>query len=244
MMPRLPVRPLSLNPEHLMDEFAMQSPCRFGDNCKSGSCPEHGLWPSQVSKDVPVRSASPALAAPIFIQPPSYESMRTFGWADSTGADVSRWPDALSPSATVIITESFVAHGQMRLRVLLHQRADNHGWGFLGGRQEIGESIMQCAIREAYEESGLQVTLLGLVCVDSDPVDYACCVYPDGTIIQYTNCTFLASASSGTLRRSHESLTLAWFWEEDMPKLLPAHSWRWHQAQPFLRGTQRSIQVR
>ncbi len=52
-------------------------------------------------------------------------------------------------------------------RVLLVKRADFEVWGLPGGYVESGESLTECAVREAREETGLQVRLSGLVGVYS-----------------------------------------------------------------------------
>jgi len=41
-------------------------------------------------------------------------------------------------------------------RFLLIKRADNGIWAFPAGGMEIGESMLDCAIRETYEETGLK----------------------------------------------------------------------------------------
>ncbi|MBI2761793.1 MAG: NUDIX hydrolase [Chloroflexi bacterium] len=53
-------------------------------------------------------------------------------------------------------------------RLLLVQQEHNGivDWGSLGGGLEHGESIEECAVREAHEESGLRVRLLRLLSVD------------------------------------------------------------------------------
>jgi 8-oxo-dGTP pyrophosphatase MutT (NUDIX family) len=53
-----------------------------------------------------------------------------------------------------------------RLLLVQQERDGVTEWGSLGGGLEPGETIEQCAVREAYEESGLRVRLLRLLSVD------------------------------------------------------------------------------
>lgn len=54
-------------------------------------------------------------------------------------------------------------------RVLLIEREDFRVWGLPGGMVEPGESVARTAVREAREETGLEVRLLRLVGVYSLP---------------------------------------------------------------------------
>jgi 8-oxo-dGTP diphosphatase len=40
-------------------------------------------------------------------------------------------------------------------------------WGWVGGKLEFGETLQQCAIREAQEEAGVEVGNLRLLCISS-----------------------------------------------------------------------------
>ena len=53
--------------------------------------------------------------------------------------------------------------------VLIKRRNPPFGWALPGGYQDAGESCEAAAIREAMEETGLQVTLESLFYVYSDP---------------------------------------------------------------------------
>jgi ADP-ribose pyrophosphatase YjhB (NUDIX family) len=150
---------------------------------------------------------------------------------DSRGLAVPRWPETILPSTTIIIW-----HPTVPDMVFCHRRADNGYWGFVGGAQEPGESILDCARRETYEETGWHVTLEQLVCVDSDPCQGAICVYAD-TVIHYTNLTFTARlpAHDPSLRDgpilSPESTSWGWFTPEQLPQpFLPRHTLRLLQA--------------
>jgi ADP-ribose pyrophosphatase YjhB (NUDIX family) len=78
-------------------------------------------------------------------------------------------------------------------RVLLVKRADDGTWCLPGGRLEPGESWSDCAVRECREETGLEVTITGLVGVYSEPHDQVH-VYPDGDRIQVVAVAFSAEA--------------------------------------------------
>jgi 8-oxo-dGTP diphosphatase len=53
--------------------------------------------------------------------------------------------------------------------LLIERRNPPHGWALPGGFIDYGESAEQAAVREALEETGLNVRLTGLLGVYSDP---------------------------------------------------------------------------
>lgn len=236
-MSRMPLRPPMLNPESI-EEHARFVPgtCTSGaiisENCKAADCPEHGLFPSAhaVAKGIAF-SVSPQVDSG-FASLERQTQMR--GWRDSRGMPVTQWPQQLLPSATVIIVETFGVYTVTDWNILVHQRRDNGYWGFVGGRQEIGESIQECAMREAREETGLDVHLCHLTSIDSHPEHGSVVCYPDGNIVQYTNMTFLAIPKGGTLQCSHESFVVTWCRMNELPKpFLPSHMWRMQQVRSY-----------
>ncbi len=164
------------------------------------------------------------------------QTQETESWPvfyDAQGAPIYQNPDRLLPSTTIIIYEPYATEGAVSWRVLCHQRADNGYWGFVGGAQEIGESLAECARREALEETGLPVHLERMVCVDSDPQYGAVMLYPDGNVVQYVNVTFLArlATTEAVLRKSEESSALGWFLVNELPSPFSTlHQWRLTQA--------------
>lgn len=53
--------------------------------------------------------------------------------------------------------------------VLIERKHPPHGWALPGGFVDVGETVEQAAVREAREETGLDVELLDLLGVYSDP---------------------------------------------------------------------------
>jgi ADP-ribose pyrophosphatase YjhB (NUDIX family) len=53
--------------------------------------------------------------------------------------------------------------------VLIERKNPPHGWAIPGGFVDYGESVERCAVREAFEETGLVVRLTALLYVYSRP---------------------------------------------------------------------------
>ena len=53
--------------------------------------------------------------------------------------------------------------------VLIERRDPPHDWALPGGMQEVGESLEQTAVREASEETGLDIELITQLMIYSDP---------------------------------------------------------------------------
>lgn len=53
--------------------------------------------------------------------------------------------------------------------VLIERRYPPHGWALPGGFVDVGEAVERAAVREALEETALEVRLMALLGVYSDP---------------------------------------------------------------------------
>lgn len=53
--------------------------------------------------------------------------------------------------------------------VLIRRKHPPEGWAIPGGFVEVGETVETAAVREAFEETGLRVTLTALLGIYSDP---------------------------------------------------------------------------
>lgn len=93
-------------------------------------------------------------------------------------------------------------------RFLLTRRADNGRWCLPGGHFEPGESVAEAAIRETKEETGLDVELVRLVGVYSDPnrvLEYA-----NGNRFHLVALSFEAKVTGGELSVSNETTEFTW----------------------------------
>ena len=137
------------------------------------------------------------------------------------------------PSVSAVIFDG-------RGRLLLQQRSDGGQWGLPGGSVEIGESVHDAVIREVREETGLQVTVLRLVGVYSEPT-LQVVRYPDGNVWHYVNVCFECAVRSGELTTCDETLALRYVSPARLPAtLLPNHririrDARAHRAAAFIR---------
>lgn len=104
-------------------------------------------------------------------------------------------------------------------RICLERRSDCGLWGLIGGKIDPGESILSAAVREAREESGLDVEVEYLQGVYSDPVSRTV-RYSNGDTAQLVDTVVVAKATGGTLTCSHESLAVEFFHPDSLPSPL------------------------
>lgn len=96
-------------------------------------------------------------------------------------------------------------------RVLLEKRSDCGLWGLPGGRIEPGESVVEAAIREMKEETGLTVKISRLIGVYSEPADRLVSYSGNGDVVQLVDIVLEAILVGGELSCSTESEDLRFF---------------------------------
>lgn len=106
-------------------------------------------------------------------------------------------PNSLVPAASAVALNE-------QDEVLLIRRSDNDLWSIPGGAMEIGESISQTAVREVREETGLEVEVIGLVGIYSDPRSVV--AYDDGEVRQQFSICFECRVVGGSVETSEESI--------------------------------------
>jgi mutator protein MutT len=93
--------------------------------------------------------------------------------------------------------------------ILLQRRRDTGQWALPGGKQELGETPSQCAVRECEEETGVRAEVVELLGVYSDPqhlVEYT----SDGEVRQEFEVTFIGRPLSGTPAANEEASDVRW----------------------------------
>jgi ADP-ribose pyrophosphatase YjhB (NUDIX family) len=118
-----------------------------------------------------------------------------------TRIDYYHDPDApkansLVPSVTAIVTNASGA-------ILLVHKTDNNLWALPGGGMDLGESISQTVSREVKEETGLDVEVIGIVGIYTDPGHVM--AYDDGEVRQQCSVCFTTRLLGGTLATSSET---------------------------------------
>ncbi len=102
-------------------------------------------------------------------------------------------------------------------RILLHRASDDGKWYTIGGAIDPGEEPADAVVREAREETGLEVRPVRVVAVQTgEPI-----VYPNGHEVQYVGISFLCRVMEGKLGISDESLELRYFAIDELPELRP-----------------------
>jgi 8-oxo-dGTP diphosphatase len=89
--------------------------------------------------------------------------------------------------------------------VLLARRQGGQrtGWyGWIGGKLEFGETLQECARREACEEAGIEVANLRLLCISSIIVENQ----------HWIDVEFLAEIASGDPHTAAPDEIDAWWW--------------------------------
>lgn len=104
-------------------------------------------------------------------------------------------------------------------QVLLERRSDNGKWALICGINEPGEQPADTVMREAKEETGLDVIVTDLVSVTSDAQQV---VYANGDVTQYMDHSFLCALRPGGNHEpfigDEESLEVGWFDLDDLPE--------------------------
>jgi len=127
--------------------------------------------------------------------------------------------------------------------ILLERRRDCSLWGLVGGRVEPGETILEAALREAREETGLDLEYDHLLGVYSRPQGRILRFDPSGDERHIVDVVLVMKVISERKEiLSSESLDLAWFNAKELPPRNDFLSAAWEPVQNFMLGFEGVIQ--
>lgn len=104
---------------------------------------------------------------------------------------------------------SAVIFNETKEKILLTRRTDNGQWCLPSGRIEPGESVAEACIREVLEETGLQIEIVKLIGIYSNPNQLI--EYSDGNRIHLISLCFEVKKVSGELSISDETTEFGYF---------------------------------
>ena len=108
-------------------------------------------------------------------------------------------------------------------QILLQERTDRNKWGLPGGCQNLGEDLRNTAVREAYEETGIELNPKEIKLIDTLSGEARKNSYPNGDIVYNNTSLYLADVTTvddSNLKGDSETKRLKFFNIEDIPENL------------------------
>lgn len=120
--------------------------------------------------------------------------------------------------AMVMLNAACVVLTNDQDEVLLQERTDSTRWGLPGGLMELDESIQDCAVREVFEETGLEVQLEHFIGIFNNPMQR----WRENDEARIIVFAFTGKVIGGELSvHDHESKSFQYFSKNNLP---PLHS--------------------
>ena len=116
---------------------------------------------------------------------------------------------SLVPAVNVVVVNHAGA-------ILLIRRTDNGNSALPGGGIDLGESVAQAAVRETFEESGIECVITGIVGIYSDP-KHVIFYTSNGEVRQEFSIVLTARPLGGQPTPSSESSEVRWVPESKLP---------------------------
>jgi 8-oxo-dGTP pyrophosphatase MutT (NUDIX family) len=147
---------------------------------------------------------------------------------------VEYWNDPAAPKPNSLVPACGILAVDDLGRVLLQRRRDTGQWAIPMGKQELGETPSQCAVRETQEETGVLTEITGILGVYSDPGHIV--AYTDGEIRQEWELILLGRPVSGSPAVNDEASDVRWVAVADLESL-DIHPTQWRQLRDWLNGS-------
>ncbi|HEY8457665.1 MAG TPA: NUDIX domain-containing protein [Actinopolymorphaceae bacterium] len=117
--------------------------------------------------------------------------------------------DPNAPRANSLVPSVNVVVEDQDGRILLMRRTDNDNWALPGGAIDLGESLVQAAVRETKEETGIDCEITGIVGIYTDP-GHIIFYTSNGEARQEFSIVLTARPHGGQLTPSSESRDVRW----------------------------------
>lgn len=125
------------------------------------------------------------------------------------GQRIDFYDDPAAPRATSLVPSANAVVTNDAAEILLIRRSDNGNWALPGGGMDLGESLPETAVRETAEETGIDVEIIGLVGIFTDP-RHVILYTSDGEVRQEFSVVFAARPVGGSLTTSEETPDVRW----------------------------------
>ncbi|MGW4488846.1 NUDIX domain-containing protein [Amycolatopsis sp. NPDC004368] len=133
-------------------------------------------------------------------------------------ARIDYFDDPNAPAANSVVPSVTVVVRDEQGRVLLIHKIDNDLWALPGGGHDVGERITDTAVREAKEETGVDVEIVRLVGTYTDPRHVM--AYDDGEVRQQFSLCFEGRWVGGQPREDGtETKAVRWVRPADLDTL-------------------------
>jgi ADP-ribose pyrophosphatase YjhB (NUDIX family) len=134
------------------------------------------------------------------------------------GRRIDFYDDPQAPSATTVVPSANVIVVNDDGEILLIRRSDNGNWAIPGGAMDLGESLPDAAVRETAEEAGIDIEVIGLVGIYTDP-RHVILYTSNNEVRQEFSVVFVGRPIGGTLTTSDESTEVRWVHAKEIPSL-------------------------
>jgi ADP-ribose pyrophosphatase YjhB (NUDIX family) len=119
------------------------------------------------------------------------------------------YDDPSAPKATTMVPSVNVIVTDDQDRILLIRRTDNDNWAVPGGAIDLGESLVEAAVRETKEESGIDCQITGITGIYTDP-KHVILYTSNGEVRQEFSIVLTARPVGGQPTPSSETSEVRW----------------------------------
>lgn len=125
------------------------------------------------------------------------------------GTRTEYYHDPKAPKANSLVVANNLLVVDEEGRILMQCRRDTGQWALPGGKQDIGETAVQCAIRECLEETGILAEVTSFLGVFTDP-DHIVVYSSNGEARQQYENTYIGRPVAGEPTINNEASAVAW----------------------------------